>query len=77
MALALATAAPALAQNTTANPGAPSTANPPTHVADHDDSGKWGWLGLLGLIGLAGLMPRKDRVAARTTLDNTSGAVRR
>ena len=82
MTLALAAASPALAQNTTTtNPGTPNTSvttNPPAAVVERDrDHGNWGWLGLLGLAGLAGLMPRKNRVAERTTLNETSGTVRR
>ena len=78
VALTLAAASPALAQVTTTNPASPTAANPPARVVEHDnDRGNWGWLGLLGLAGLAGLMPRKDRMTDRTTLNDTTGTIRR
>jgi LPXTG-motif cell wall-anchored protein len=56
LALALTTAAPALAQNT--SPTAPPAS---TRVETKDNDFEMGWIGLLGLLGLAGLMGRNRR----------------
>ena len=68
MTLALATATPALAQNTTTSPGANTAGvvNPPAR-SDREEHHDYGWIGLLGLIGLAGLMRRNHRVVPGTT----------
>ena len=73
MALVLAAATPALAQNATTDPGTNNSgmANPPAR-SDRDDHHDYGWIGLLGLAGLAGLMRRNHRVVPGTT-NNVSG----
>jgi MYXO-CTERM domain-containing protein len=73
-ALIFASAAPAMAQGTTATDTGVVT---DTRDRDgDDDSGKWGLLGLLGLAGLLGLKrrDRDDHRDNRSTTGTTTGS---
>jgi hypothetical protein len=68
---------PALAQDTTTDPGVPNPNSPDVNTARttdtaDDDGMDLGWIGLLGLAGLAGLMKRdrQDHHVERATTVN-------
>ena len=78
MALGLACALPAAAQNTPA-PNTTTTTTPSATTTRQDadirkdnDHSNWGWLGLLGLAGLLGL--RRDRNSQTTSATRTAPA---
>ncbi len=89
-AILLASASPALAQNSNTGDTVDVTTNDTVDVTtddmsdvtttdsrdDDDDTGKWGLLGLLGLAGLLGLKRREPDYPRHTTGGTTDNGVR-